>query len=55
MQSRLNPYISFLDNARQAMEFYQSIFGGKLTLNTFAEFHASDDPAEGHKIMHAMA
>ncbi len=54
MQSRLNPYISFLDNTRQAMEFYQSVYGGKLTMNTFAEFHASEDPAEGNKIMHAM-
>jgi PhnB protein len=54
MQIRLNPYISFKDNARQAMEFYQSVFGGKLTMNTFKEFHASEDPAEGDKIMHAM-
>ncbi|MGH8965941.1 MAG: VOC family protein, partial [Actinomycetes bacterium] len=35
MASRLNPYISFADNARQAMEFYKSVFGGSLTLNTF--------------------
>lgn len=54
MQSRLNPYISFKDNAREAMEFYKSIFGGNLTINTFAEFHASQDPAEADKIMHAM-
>ncbi len=54
MQSKLNPYLSFKDNARQAMEFYQSVFGGKLTLNTFKEFHASEDPVEGNKIMHAM-
>ena len=31
MASRLNPYLSFSDNARQAMEFYQSVFGGELT------------------------
>lgn len=54
MQSRLNPYISFKDNARQAMEFYHSVFGGKLTMNTFAEFNATEDPAEADKIMHAM-
>ena len=28
MTSRLNPYISFDGNAREAMEFYQSVFGG---------------------------
>ena len=54
MQTNLNPYLSFKDNARQAMEFYQSVFGGKLTINTFKEFHASEDPSEDDKIMHAM-
>ncbi len=54
MPVRSNPYLSFRDNARQAMEFYQSVFGGELTLNTFAEFQASDDPAEKDKIMHSM-
>jgi PhnB protein len=54
MPSQLNPYISFKDNARQAMEFYKSVFGGNLTMNTFQEYHASEDPAEADKIMHAM-
>ncbi|HEX6461750.1 MAG TPA: VOC family protein [Candidatus Saccharimonadales bacterium] len=54
MQTRLNPYLSFKDNARQAMEFYQTVFGGKLDINTFKEFHASQDPSEDNKIMHAM-
>ncbi len=54
MTVRLNPYLSFRDTARQAMEYYHSVFGGELTMNTFAEFHASDDPAEQDKIMHAM-
>lgn len=54
MHSRLNPYISFRDNAREAMEFYKTVFGGTLTMNTFEEFHASEDPAEANKIMHSM-
>ncbi|MCI0406836.1 MAG: VOC family protein [candidate division Zixibacteria bacterium] len=54
MQSRLNPYLAFKDNAREAMEFYKSIFGGKLVMNTFKEFNASQDPGEDNKIMHAM-
>lgn len=54
MQSRLNPYLSFKDNARQAMEFYKTVFDAELVVSTFAEFHASEDPAEGNKIMHAM-
>lgn len=55
MQTRLNPYLAFKDNTREAMTFYQSVFGGKLDLNTFAEYHLGDgDEAEGKKIMHAM-
>jgi PhnB protein len=53
VSSRLNPYISFTDNARQAMEFYKDVFGGTLTLNTFGDF-GSTDAAEANKIMHAM-
>ena len=53
MTSRLNPYIGFADNARQAMEFYRSVFGGDLALNTFGEAGAADGP-DADKIMHAM-
>ena len=28
MTARLNPYLSFRDNAREAMEFYQAALGG---------------------------
>jgi PhnB protein len=52
MTSRLNPYISFTDNARQAMEFYQSVFGGELTINTFGQF-GPQDPAVDNLVMHA--
>ncbi|MEV7845206.1 VOC family protein [Streptomyces cyaneofuscatus] len=34
MGSRLNPYISFDGNARQAMKFYQEVFGGELEVST---------------------
>ena len=27
MTTRLNPYLSFRDNAKEAMEFYRSVFG----------------------------
>ena len=53
MQTTLNPYISFKDNTREAMEFYQSVFGGKLNVSTFKDFHASQDPSEDNLIMHA--
>ena len=49
----LNPYLNFRDNARQAMEFYRSVFGGELRVNTFKEYDACQDPAEDDLIMHA--
>ena len=54
MSVRLNPYLGFRDSAREAMEFYRSVFGGELATNTFEEFRASEDPAEQDKIMHSM-
>lgn len=54
MSTKLNPYLGFRDTAKQAMEFYQSVFGGELTLSTFGDFQASEDPAEQAKIMHGM-
>ena len=52
MPSRLNPYVQFDGNAREAMEFYRDVFGGDLTINTFGEF-GTDDPAVADKTMHA--
>jgi PhnB protein len=53
MTSRLNPYISFDGNAREAMEFYKSVFGGELSLNTFGELGGQDAPNPDN-IMHGM-
>ena len=53
MASRLNPYISFNGNARQAMEFYESVFGGTLAFHTFGELGGMEG-AGGDKIMHGM-
>jgi len=54
MQTRLNPYISFKDNTREAMEFYKSVFGGELATTTFEAGGMNQYPDEGYKIMHAM-
>ncbi len=53
MTSRLNPYLAFPGNAREAMEFYETAFGGTLQVSTFGEYGAADAPnADG--VMHAM-
>jgi PhnB protein len=54
MAVELNAYLNFRDNAREAMTFYKSVFGGKLDMQTYKQFQASDDPAEDDKIMHAV-
>ena len=53
MASRLNPYISYDGDARQAMEFYKDVFGGTLVLNSYGEFGQQDTPM-ADKIMHGM-
>ena len=49
--SRLNPYLNFNGNARQAMEFYTSVFGDNLSLSTFADFGTKDAP-DANRITH---
>ncbi len=53
MPSQLNPYLSFKSHAREAMEFYRTVFGGTLVMQTYGEGHASQDPIESKLIMHA--
>lgn len=53
MASILNPYLNFRGNAREALEFYRSVFGGDLTVSTFADLGMDDVPdAERDQVMH---
>ncbi len=49
----LNPYINFRGQAKEAGEFYRSVFGGELIGNTFAEFQMPVGPDEADLIMHS--
>jgi PhnB protein len=51
MTSRLNPYLNFNGNARQAMEFYRNVFGGELAVTSFAEFGMEGPDA--NRVMHS--
>lgn len=53
MATRLNPYLSFRDQARDAITFYQTVFGGELELTTFAEGGMPHDPSDAEKVMHS--
>jgi PhnB protein len=52
MTSTLNPYLTFRDDARAAMEFYRGALGGDLTLNTFGEYGDKGAP-DADLVMHA--
>lgn len=53
MRSLLNPYLSFSDTARPAMEFYRSVFGGDLQMTSFGQAGMSDKPEDADKVMHS--
>lgn len=40
------PYIAFPGKAREALTFYQQLFGGNLVLLTYAEFNRDDGPPD---------
>jgi PhnB protein len=52
MELRLKPYLFFTGNCREAMEFYHSVFGGELTLQTQAEM-LGEHATSPDSIMHA--
>ena len=52
MASRLNPYLSFDGNARDAMETYKGVFGGELTVSTFGDMGQTDEALKD-KVMHS--
>jgi PhnB protein len=53
MPSILNPYLNFRTQAREAMDFYQSVFGGEVQRSTFADYQMAQDPADADLIMHS--
>jgi PhnB protein len=53
MSAILNPYLSFDSNAREAMEFYKTVFGGDLNVMTFGQGMPGSGGDEADKVMHA--
>ncbi|WP_111767597.1 VOC family protein [Nakamurella deserti] len=48
------PYLTLPGTAREALTFYRDVFGGELTLHTFADFARDDGPPDAiaHGILH---
>lgn len=45
------PHLNFRGDARAALEFYRSAFGGDLVITTYGEMGATTDPAESDQVM----
>ena len=54
MATRLNPYLHFSGNAREAMEFYRSVLGGELDVMTFADVGGGGGEYPDDGVMHAV-
>jgi PhnB protein len=55
MKKPIQPYLHFDENCREAMQFYQSLFGGDLEIMPIGESPAKDQFPEGihHQVLHA--
>ncbi len=53
MNTILVPYLNFDGNAKEAMQFYHSILGGDLVLQTYAEAFPDTPDNIKDRIMHA--
>jgi PhnB protein len=51
MSIKVSNHLNFRGDARAALEFYQSVFGGELVVITYADAHNVQDPAEADQIM----
>jgi PhnB protein len=54
MATLLNAYLGFDNKAREAMEFYRSVFGGQLDVTPYSQFGPPDNPADADKVMHSV-
>lgn len=53
MKPTLTPYLNFMGQTGEAMKFYQSVLGGELKMQTFAESGMPTSPEDKDKIIHA--
>ena len=53
MNATLNPYLNFNGNAAEGMRFYQSVLGGDLNIQTFADAGVAQNDSEKNLTLHA--
>ncbi|MCJ1705515.1 MULTISPECIES: VOC family protein [unclassified Rathayibacter] len=50
MTVSVTPHLNFRGQAREALAFYRSVFGGDVALATYADTHQVDDPAQADAV-----
>ncbi|MCP3028027.1 VOC family protein [Halobacillus sp. A5] len=54
MKQHVTPYLTFNGNAREAISFYQNVFGGEIAdIQSFGEANYETPPGMEERIMHA--
>jgi PhnB protein len=50
MTVSVTPHLNFRGRAREALDFYRSVFGGDVSVATYADTHQIDDPAQADAV-----
>ena len=50
MSVTTTPHVNFRGEARGALEFYQSVFGGELSIATYSDIHAVEEPGQAEHV-----
>jgi PhnB protein len=53
MKTTLTPCLNFMGKTKEAMEFYQSILGGELTMQTYKDAGFPHEPEDDDLVIHA--
>ncbi len=51
MSVKVVPHLNLRGDARAALAFYRSVFGGELTIVSYRDAHSVQDPAEADQVM----
>ncbi|HEY3943639.1 MAG TPA: hypothetical protein VGL78_00300 [Solirubrobacteraceae bacterium] len=50
MSVSTTPHANFRGQAREALEFYQSVFGGEISIATYADIHAVEETSQADHV-----
>jgi PhnB protein len=50
MSVKTTTHTNFHDEARTALEFYQSVFGRKTAIATYADIHAAENDSHANEV-----